>query len=130
MMLESLLAEVSKLSKIHRVAGGLVEFALSLEPNSELKSEHGRYVVRPKNFVTFSVHSSRTNNLTVTMRGNPSEFEHTAELLVKKDQNGYSVFRLEEIGQLAAAANHIKRAHTLFDRGRTRPIKAVKTVEI
>ena len=106
-----------------------MDFAQSLEPSSSLQWDGARYVMRPKNFVTFKVHHKRANNLTVTLRGTPKEFEQQPGLQLKADQNGYSIFRLEKNQQLAAAALYVRRAHELFERGRQRPLKTPKTIE-
>ena len=121
---------LSQLEAITRVAGGLVDYALALDPLNSLEWDGSRHVARPNNFVTFVVHHKRANNLTVTLRGKPSEFEQQSGLEIKADQNGYSLFKLERPDQLAAASWYIRRAFELFNRGRSRTPKTQKTIEV
>ena len=129
-MAENIEIEIVELGSIARVAGGLVDFALALDKSNGLEWDGSRHVTRPNNFATFVVHHKRANNLTVTLRGKPSEFEHQPELDVRADQNGYSIFKLERSDQLAAATLYVRRAFELFNRGRGRTVRSQKTIEV
>jgi hypothetical protein len=128
--MSQLLTEISALDAISTAARALAEFSEAISIGSKFVSEGPRFVLRPANFVTFSVHHKRANNLTVSVRGNETEFEKRPELLLKKDQNGYSTFKFEKAEQLEAAAYYIKRAFDLYERGRTRDQKTPRTVEL
>jgi hypothetical protein len=128
-MSEELKGRIFELSEIEVIGWALVQYANSLSPGSKYKSESARYVLRPDNFVTFSVHSKRANNLTVSLRGKVSEFEIQPELKLQRDQNGYCLFKLRKPEQLHAAASYIQRAAELFKRGRQRMPKTPRTVE-
>ena len=127
--MEKLFEEISELSEISSCAKALVEYALALEGLNTIEIKSKRYVLSPHNFATFTVHSARANNLTVSLRGNREEFEMQPELELVKDQNGYSAFKLKAAGELAAAAIYIRRSHELYSRGRNRPMLTPKTVE-
>jgi len=128
-MNSSIVTEVNHLQNINEVAFALIQYARSLEPESDYVPENDRFVLRPANFVTFSVRWKKANNITVSLRGNPNEFEKLPELLIQQDQNGYSLFRFEQVNQLFAAASYIRRAHELFERGRQRRQTTPLTVE-
>jgi hypothetical protein len=70
--MEELLNECRSLRALSPVAESLVRYANSLGISS-FEKKGQRYVADP-NFVTFEVHSQRTNNLTISLRGNPEEF--------------------------------------------------------
>ncbi len=91
------------------------------------KNSNGRYVSDP-NFVTIKPQIARANNLAVTIRGNPHEFEKGEMIVVKGDQAGYSRFILDNPKQLADCLMHIDRARTLYDRGRTRSQSTPTTI--
>ena len=91
-MESSIETEAKRLKNIGESAFFLAQYARALTPKSDYDFDGRRFVLRPDNFVTFSVHSSRANNLTVSLRGNTTEFEKLPELLIKPDQNGYSLF--------------------------------------
>ena len=129
-MADNIENELVELGSIARVAGGLVDFALALDKSNSIEWDGSRHVTRPNNFATFVVHHKRANNLTVTLRGKPSEFEQQSELEIKADQNGYSIFKLERSDQLGAASLYVRRAYELFNRGRGRTVKSPKTIEI
>lgn len=123
-----LLSELNQLKGISEGAVALMKYAMALS-SSEFEHEGQRWVFRPENFVTFEVHCQRSNNLTVTLRGDPSEFQTKAELPLDRSMNGYSAFKLTENGQLEAAFSYVRRAKELFDRGRTRDKKTPQVIE-
>jgi len=122
--------EIAELGDLKDVGLALIQYAGSLFPGTTFNATaQGRYVASPKNFVTFKIHSKRTKNITVTLRGNPKEFLQFGELPLKADMAGYSSFKFTEIGQLAAAATYIRRAAELHAAGRVREQKEQKLVE-
>jgi hypothetical protein len=122
--------EIAELGDLKDVGLALIQYARSIFPGTTLSSTaQGKYVARPRNFVTFKVHSKRAKNITVTLRGNPTEFLQLKELPLKADMAGYSSFKLTEVGQLAAAATYIRRAAELHAAGRVREQKQLKLIE-
>jgi len=115
-------------SQLSATAVALVRYAASLGVSSFSKKGQ-RYVAEP-NFVTFELHHQRARNLTISLRGNPSEFLAFPEMKAKKSQNGYSEIKVTDVGQLRAAANCIARAREVFDKGRTRVLKTPKLIEV
>jgi hypothetical protein len=122
--------QIGQLKTISASAQALADFSEAISKNSHFQSEGNRFVLRPANFVTFTVHYKRGNHITVSVRGAVSEFEGRKELAIKKDQNGYSAFKFESADQLEAATYYVKRAAELYERGRTRSKKTPKTVEV
>jgi hypothetical protein len=63
--------EIEHLSQLKQVGLALVQFAAAQFPGVKFDStDQGRFVASPENFVTFTVHWKRANNITVTLRGN------------------------------------------------------------
>ena len=122
--------EIAHIPELKESGVALVQFAIAQFPGLEFSStDQGRFVASPDNFVTFTVHWKRAKNITVTLRGNPSEFLAFDELSLKADMGGYSSFKFEQPCQLAAAAMHIRRAAELYRAGRERAQKTPKVVE-
>jgi hypothetical protein len=123
-------AEIEKLPVLSVAGVALAEFACSLFPGTELRAAaNNRYVSRPHNFVTLTVHYQNARNITVTIRGNPFEFYEFDELPLVRDRSGYSTFKLTKVQQLAAALFYVRRAAELFERGRSRAQKVQRVVE-
>ncbi len=122
--------EIAKIPELKEVGVALVLFARSLFPGLRFDANaQGRFVAKPDNFVTFTVHWQRAKNITVTLRGNRDEFLPFEELPLKPDMAGYSAFKLTEIKQLAAASFYIRRAAEIYQAGRVRVQKGQKLVE-
>ena len=119
--MELLLADCGKLpAGVSEVAEALVLYADASSHGELVAGASGRWRLDGHNYLTLKPQYARANNLAVTLRGNPDEFEDRAELSLQKDQNGYSAFRLERASQAAAAFYYVERAHTLFERGASR----------
>lgn len=113
--------EIEHLVELNNVGLALAQLAEAQFPGLQfVATEQGRFVATPHNYVTFKIHWQRARNITVTLRGNPLEFQHFEELALTQDRPGYSKFRLELPVQLAAAAMHIRRAAELYRAGRSR----------
>ena len=123
-------AELAKIPELKDVGTALVAFARALFPGVHFEANaQGRFVAMPDNFVTFIVHWQRARNITVTLRGNPSEFLPFDELALKPDMAGYSSFKLTGVKQLAAASFYIRRAAEIYQAGRVRVRKSQRVVE-
>ena len=117
-MLDDDLAEIPEL---RHVGIALAQFARTLFPDSDFKREGHRWVFRPKNYVTFSVHAARSRHIRLSLRGNRGEFaEHKGAPLTKGRAPSWSECIVKHPGQLLAAASYIDRAAQLFTRGRAR----------
>jgi hypothetical protein len=106
----------------------IIEFVQGLAGGKFLKEER-RWVFRPQNFVTLTIHAIRTSNITITLRGNPEEFAPLSQIELKQDRNGYSICKLESIMQLDAVLFHVRRAHKLWLLGKQRSQKRLRVVE-
>jgi hypothetical protein len=126
-MLESDVAEIAELK---HVGVALAQFACSLFPESDFRREGRRWVFRPENYVTFSVHSSRSRHIRLSLRGNREEFsEHIGTPLKKGRNPSWSECIVADPRQLLAAASYIDRAAELFKRGRRRIHKKQIVIE-
>ncbi|MDR7033235.1 hypothetical protein [Mesorhizobium sp. BE184] len=126
---EELLDECDLLpSDIAPAAKAIAYYAASVSGNVWTKDQSGKWRPTAENFVTIKPQWKQAKSLAVTLRGEPAEFEASSSLDIKKDQNGYSAFRLEVASQIADAFVAIKRAHVLFERGRTRTKTSPKTI--
>ena len=107
----------------------LAKYAKALLPNSKYVKEGERYVLRPHNFVTFTVRHKRNNHVTISLRGFLGEFEVAPELPLKSGRaTSYAECNLRSPNGLAAAAAYIQRACQLLNRGPSRILKKpVKT---
>ena len=121
--------EIAHVPALAHSGCALVEFARDLG-RVTLHPEGRRWVARPHNFVTFTVQASRNQDIVVTLRGEPPEFEIQPDLRLRPDRKGYSRFNFSEPKQLHAAATYIKRAFELYERGPGRPHKRPRTVEV
>ncbi|MGB7541253.1 MAG: hypothetical protein WBM28_04455 [Burkholderiales bacterium] len=119
--------EISKITELEHVGLALVQFAKSLVPGTSFEqSEGGRWIARPRNFVTFEIHWQRVRNIALSLRGNPTEFLPHEELPLKAGMGGYAECRITSVRQLAAASSYISRAAEISLKGatrvRTRPV--------
>jgi hypothetical protein len=112
--------ELTELQAIRHAGFALLEYAASL-PDSYggFSNKNGRWVCEP-NFVTFEIHYKRAQNIRISLRGNPEEFEQHEELPLKAGMNGYSECSFESNSQLFAATAYIRRAWQIFNKGRAR----------
>jgi hypothetical protein len=122
-------SEIAKLRNITNICRGLVDYTRSLRPG-EFQLEGNRWVFRPDNFVTMSIHCTRANNLSLSLRGAPSEYDQSDKLPLKSGMGHvYAECKIERPDQLDVAAYHIRRALTLYLRGRERPHTKEKRIE-
>ena len=120
--------ELSHIPALQHVGIALAQYTEGLYPDGEFVPKSRRWVYDP-NFVTFTI-QKRDESIVLTLRGQPEEYEQSSQLLLQKDQNGYSRCKITEPVQLAAAAQYIERAFVLWDRGRTRPKTRPLTDEV
>ena len=125
-------SEIDQLRGITNIGRALVDFARSLRPG-EFHLEGKRWVFRPDNFVTMSIHCTRANNLSLSLRGAPSEYDQSDKLKLNSGMGHvYAECKIERRDQLAAAASYIERAHEIYRRGRgrtpTQPVTMEKQV--
>jgi hypothetical protein len=111
------------------VAEAIVYFVAARSGQNWQKDDSGRWRPLTENPVTLKPQWKRAQSLAITLRGNPHEFEMHELLELKKDQNGYSAFRVDSPDQAAAAFAYIDRAYTIFERGRARLQTSPKTIE-
>ncbi len=129
--LDALRAEAKLLPELADVIGALAAFGKALDPGAKYWKQGERHVLHPNKFVTFTVRYRRSRHLTITLRGNLSEFEAAQELTLKEGRAGaYSECKLSSSKQLAAAATYIQRAYQLCKRGSSRVRKAPIRTEI
>ena len=114
---KSLYDEFGHLGDLGVIGSALAQYAESLCPGGSYKQERHRWVYRPKNFATFAVHyKRRARNVTLTFSGHPAQFKESAERAglyeawreLKKDLGEYSRYKIENAGQLLAAAYFIR----------------------
>jgi hypothetical protein len=120
--------DLGKIPHLSAIGQAIVSFASSLEPGA-FTFVSDQWVYRPENFVTMKVQHARAKSLRFSLRGNPHEFEADPVLTLKAGQAGYSTCVLDDPRQLAACLNYIQRAHTVYNRGRTRRQTTPQTVE-
>jgi len=129
--LDALRAEAELLPELAEIIGALAAFGKALDPGSKYWKQGERYVLHPNKFVTFTVRHKRSRHLTISLRGNLSEFEAAQELTLKEGRAGaYSECNLTSSKQLAAAATYIQRAYQLCKRGSSRVRKGSVKIEI
>ncbi|MCQ8130661.1 hypothetical protein [Methylomonas rivi] len=121
--------ELSNLSELTSIGLALADFCEALAEGGLFERSDARWVMRPNNFVTLEPHWKRVKNIAISLRGKPEEFAPLPELPIKAGMSGYSECKVESPRQLAAAAFYIRRAHEIYERGRTRLPKGQKVVE-
>jgi len=126
--MKTIIDELHELYLIGAQFAPVLDFISALEPGA-FQKEDTQWVYRPRNFVTLSIHSKRTNNITVCLRGNVQEFAQFEHLPLTPAQAGYCRYKMTTVSQLDAALCHIRRAHELSVRGRSCTQKALKIVE-
>jgi len=110
-----------QLDDINHCGLALLQYAATLPGNEykQFENKNGRWVCDP-NFVNFQVHYKRKNNIPISLRGNPAEFEKHDELPMKPGMAGYSECSFESRSQLFAAVSYIRRAWQIYKKGRSR----------
>jgi hypothetical protein len=142
--------ELKELPTLEIVGRALAQFVRSLHPKdkslgpvtqiygdgrppfTEERYPKGDFILRGKkwvydpNFVTFTLHYTRTENITLSLRGHPSEFQQQEVLPLLPGRGavggvgGYTECRITAPRQLAAAAACIERAYEIWHRGSLR----------
>lgn len=112
--------ELNELNEINHCGFALIQYASSL-PEGEviLNNKSGRWVFQP-NYVTFQIHYKRTNNIRISLRGNPNEFQVMEELPLKSGMDGYSECSFDNPSQMFGAISYIRRAWQIYNKGRIR----------
>lgn len=126
----SLQSEIGNLGNLKEAGWALKQFAESRFPDSHFAKKSNKWVCDPKNYVTFTVHWKRAQNITVSLRGTPKEFLEHDELPLRDDMHGYSAFKFEDVRQLKAAVSYIDRAAVIYKRGRNRIKKQLVLKEV
>lgn len=125
----SFYGEFRKLEDLEPVGTALARFVRALDPKGRFEPEGDRWVNRPDNFVTFSIHHKRTRNIVLTLRGHLAAYKEPAEKAglgdawlkdLERDRASYSRYRIANATQLLAAAHFIKVAFDYQSRGRKR----------
>lgn len=125
----SLKEEISNIPELKCVGLALLEFSEALIDGTEFQAHDRRWVSRPHNFVTFEVHWQRAKNISISLRGNPTEFVQLSELPLKAGMAGYSECKVTSPKQLHAASSYIARAAELYQRGSKRVQKTPLVIE-
>lgn len=113
-------ADMSRLRSLSQIGSALIDYALSLTPNNELRGGYALWVPYPSNFFGFRV-QRRVQNIRFSVRGTPNEFLILPDLPLSWGRgHAYSEFVLATPNQLYAACSYIRRAHELFRLGRNR----------
>lgn len=111
--------ELTELDGINHCGFALLQYAVTLIENGSFIHKNGKWICK-ENFVTFQVHHKKTNNIRVSLRGYPTEYQEYSELLLKQGMKGYSEFVFEDTTQLFAASSYIRRALQLYKKGSRR----------
>ena len=129
--IDQLRSEAHLLPDLAETIMALAKYAKSLVPNATYAKEGERFVLRPDNFVTFTVRHRRSHHVTLTLRGFLGEFDIAPELQLKSGRaNVYAECNLNNPNGLAAAATYIQRACQLFNRGSRRTLKKPVRTEV
>ena len=129
--IDQLRREAQSLPELVDTTMALAMYAKALVPNSKYVKEGERYVLRPDNFVTFTVRHKRSHHVTLTLRGFIGEFAIAPELALKSGRaNAYAECNLSTPSGLAAAAAYIQRACELLKRGSRRTLKKPVKTEV
>ena len=123
----SIYEDFGRVGDMGPVGAALARFAESLSPDSEFKLENKRWVLRPKNLVTFQIQVKKPV-IVMTFSGHPVQFKDRAEnagLRIewqKLDQamSSYSSYKITSAGQLLAASQFIKWGKEYAERRRVR----------
>jgi hypothetical protein len=127
--------ELKHLPTLESVGRALAQFARSLHPSGDFKLRGRKWVYAPPKFVTFSLVYKRKKNISLSLRGNPTEFEEKDVLPLRpgrganNSRGGCSECQITDAKQLSAAASYIERAHIISRRGRNRMPKTPVTIE-
>ena len=112
--------EFHELDEINHCGFALLQYTVSLpEGRVTFENKNGRWIFDP-NYVTLQIHYKRSNNIRISLRGNPNELEIHDELPLKAGMAGYSECSFECPSQMFAATSYIRRAFQIYNKGRNR----------
>ncbi len=115
--------EMANIPGLQAVGIALVQYAESLDGSRFSRTPNG-WVMAPVNFVALRVQWKQSQDLMMTLRGRPGEFESELglgrELELKPARGGYSRCWVTHPKHLKAAIAYIALAHQLYRRGRRR----------
>jgi hypothetical protein len=112
--------ESTKLGSLGDACIRLGNLSLEISSCSFERAKDGRkWVVSPKNFVTFIIQHTRAKSIALSLRGNPDEYANFSSIKIKAGQNGYSETKIEALHQVGDAEKCICRAWEIY-QSRTR----------
>ena len=122
--------DISKIPKLQNMGLALIDYIVSLSPNISFEQK-GRRWVPSENFVTFTIQHARSENIVISLRGNPKEFIQFEELPLKEGMGhgAYSECIINNPKQLPAIALCIKKAYELYCEGGSRQKKKPIIIE-
>ena len=121
--------ELAKLRTLSEVGTALAQYASALS-DGQFQQRGQEWVYYRANFVVFRVQWKRSQDIVLTLRGSPAEFDAAEELPLRRARATYSRCTVASARQLRAAASYIARAHELWRRGRSRSPKRPVTTEL
>ncbi len=121
--------EIGKLSTLRDVGTALAQYTATLT-QGEFQHRGQEWVYYPANFVVFRVQWKRAQDIVLTLRGIPDEFDMLDGLRLRRARATYSRCTVSNPRHLRAAATFIARAYELWRRGRSRPLKRPVTTEV
>lgn len=123
--------EISKIPHLRNAGLAFVDYIEALFPGITFERK-GRRWVPSENFVTFTIQYAQSQNIAISLRGNPSEFAEFEELKLKEGMGhgAYSECITDSPKQLPAVALCIKRAYEIYNKGRSRTKKKMKVSEV
>lgn len=123
--------ELHRLSDLEPIGLALAKFALSLSPGNEFEKQGRRWVLRPDNFVAFTVQFARTKSIRLSLRTSAfaltgSSIRHTQdlELRPRREGNSYAECVVDSPLQLDTASSYIAEAYEILREMGGRPRRA------
>lgn len=124
---DSFYAELHQLDDLGDVGAALARYVRALDPRGSFEREGGRWVNRPDNFLTLTIHHKRAMNIVLTLRGHTLTYKEPAQEAglgddwvrdLERDRASYSRYRITKAAQLLPAAYFIRVAFEYRSRGR------------
>ncbi len=125
----SIFDEIGKLSALRETGTALAQYTATLT-QGEFQRRGQEWVYYPANFVVFRVQWKHSQDIVLTLRGTPREFDVLEELPLRRARATYSRCTVSSPRHLQAAATYISRAYELWRRGRSRSLKRPVTTEV
>lgn len=122
--------EINKIHSLRNAGLAFVDYVEALSPGILFKLK-GRRWVPSENFVAFTIQHARSQNIAISLRGNPGEFAPFKELKLKKGmgRGSYTECIFDSPIQLPAVALCIQRAFEIYNKGGSRTKKKLKVSE-